>query len=524
MMSRETPRALRQIGTAACAAILLGSCGSPAERAAAAGAEAQQLLDAGQYRQAAARLDYALHQRDDVPGLWLLLGRAKAALRDASGAYSAYRNVLDQDPQSREALLALSQLSLVAGNFEEARDYSERLLLLSPGEPNGLVIQGFAAVGMGRFADAAQSAETVLESDPSNELALVIKSMIAYRQRNLAAAAAVLKDSFDRGTDNQDVLRQLRRIARKAGDAKQLLLVTQRIASTARDDEAAQFDFIRSLYLVNQAERAGQLLAKLPATRAAQREAALSVWMDTAVPVELLARDKAIREQPWLNLAYAEFCLRLGRADVALAALRSESGAAVAPGNLERQAALGLAQLMLGQARDAEMRIRAVLALEPRQPTALLARGSLALLRGDADAALRDARVVISDNPALPAGYALLARTYRHAGNPLLADKAMLDGSAAAPDSAEQLRAITSYFALNGRADQALTAARDFTARNPSSRAGWTVRSKLCAGAGDPSCAARASEMLRRLGGGSVDYASALGDHDSTSDEGLFAR
>lgn len=503
--------------------LLAGACGSPAERAAEAGAEAQQLLDAGRYREAAARLDYAIGQRDDVPGLWLLLGRAKMAMRDAPGAYAAYRNALDQDPGSREALFALSQLSLAAGKYPEARDYAAQVLLLSPGEPNALVMQGFAALGLGRIADASQSAEAVLKGDPTNELGLTIKSMIAYRQGDYALAGKLLAGPLERGTSSTDVLRQLRRVYRRTADVQNLVRVTGRIAELQPDDAAARLDLAQSLYAAGDKTGGGRALLALGLDgSASRREAVVRMWMDGAVPAGELARDRAIQMRPWLRLAFAEFSLREGSPELALQVLHDELAAPATIENLDHQGTLASALLASGRRAEASARARAVLSIDPRQPAALVVRGKLALDRGDRASALRDARVVVADNPSLVAGYALLADTYRATGDMLLAEASISDLSNEASDSVDQLKYSILFFSGRSKLEQAASIAREFTSRNPLSRQGWKLRYYLCETMGDMQCVRRSSEFLRRLNGRPVDYTIAPENSGGSAEE-LFA-
>jgi tetratricopeptide (TPR) repeat protein len=505
------------------ASLLLAGCGSPAQRAAEAGAEAQQLLEAGQSRQAVARLEYALRQRDDLPGLWLLLGRAKSSLRDAPGAYMAYKNALDQDPGSREALYALSQLSLAARNFSQAEEYIERLLLLVPGDPNALVIRGLAALGLGRINDASETADDALKADPANEPALVIKSMIAYRNGDLAQAAHLLEGPFSRGTPNPDVLQHLRRIYRRTADVRKLLSVTRRIAELQPSDNAAQLDLAKSFYLLRDSASASAVLLKLPERAAsARREALIAMWFDTGTTPQQLSADLALRSRAWLQLAFAEYCLRAGLPRLALERLKGEAKRTPNANTVDHHAVLTLAELALNDRQGARNRAQMLLELDPRQPSALIARGRLALAQRQFDSALRDARMVIADNPSLGQGYSLLADIYKARGESVMADKAVIDASSANADSVEQLQYYAYYFQRRAKMEQVLELVRDFTARNPVSKSGWLLRLTLCRNENDLRCIATSSEFLRRLSGGSIDYTIPVENTGPSADEELF--
>jgi tetratricopeptide (TPR) repeat protein len=501
----------------------MSACSSPAERAAAAGAQAQQLLDGGRYREAVTQLDYALRERDDLPGLWLLLGRAKMALRDAPGAYAAYRNALDQDPSNREALFSLSQLSLAAGQYGEAEDYAGQVLLLTPGEPNALVLQAFAALGLGRAADAGRLAAEVLKNDPTSELGFTIKSMIAYRDGDYAEAASLLQESFRRDTNSIDVLRQLRRIYRKTADIRNMVIVTGRIARL-QPDEINQLDYARSLYAAGDVARGGRVLqAMKPDTGATRRSAIVSMWMNGAVAPEMLNADGAIRGKKWVRLALAEMCNRMGRADLVLGILVDERATDVRIDNVDGQGALAAALFATGHRSEAIRRAQAVLAIEERQPWALLVRAWVAFDRKALDAALRDVRVVVADSPALTEGHELLAAIYRAQGEVSAADRAVVNASRNLSDEVDKLQYSVSYLTDRSKLGMVLSLTKDFVARNPLSRAGWKLRRDACASTGDTGCVTRATEFLGRLSGKSIDYSVDPEEGGASAAEEFFA-
>ena len=182
-----------------------------------------------------------------------------------------------------------------------------------------------------------------------------------------------------------------------------------------------------------------------------------------------------------------------------------------------------MALLAVGRRTEALTRSRAVLAVDPRQPAALLTRGRMALERQDADGALRDARMLISDNPSFVAGYALLAESYRLSGDMLLADRAIMDASSGARDSAEQIQYTFDFFSRRAKLEQVYSLFNEFNARNPISRTGWLLRSKVCFIESDQKCLARSSEFLGRLNGNSIDYRITPENNAATADEELFA-
>ncbi|MBD8548109.1 tetratricopeptide repeat protein [Sphingomonas sp. CFBP 8760] len=490
--------------------MLLGAgCTSRAERAAEAMAAGQQLAAAGQYGPAQGQFDIAIAARDDLPELWLLRARNQIALNDYAGAYGSFRNVLDQDRTNREALDAVSQLSLATGRLDDARDYSSQILALDPNNVGGLIVAATAAFRQGLYDQAEGQLKRALQLAPDTESALVLQSQFAMRRGRFDQAGAVLQPIFLKSGGSRDVRRQLMTVYEHAADAKGMLAVATRNVAAEGDDIAHRLTLARQMLLTGDRAGGAAQLNRIHATRPgdARRDATIAMLADADIPTATLAPALATLSEPDpdLTLALADYALVRQDHAVAerlLAPLIAGRPAGVGTADLYGARAHALAGL--GRYGDAARFAAAALRFDREQTDALMARVLIQLAARKAASALRDVRIVAAENPDFAPGYALLRRALIAAGEPLLADRALFDAVNANRNDPVALRQLAAMLVANGRERDALDYARSFSLRNVASVAGWTIRGDLCRITGDNACVGRARAIVARLHGQSV--------------------
>jgi tetratricopeptide (TPR) repeat protein len=104
-------------------------------------------------------------QADGTAG-WFGKAVALQLLDRFGDAEAAYEMVLNEDPNSQEALANLVAMAAAAGNLERMREYSQRLLELAPQSPTAL--QGLVTVALERRDDhaAARYCDRLLQLAP----------------------------------------------------------------------------------------------------------------------------------------------------------------------------------------------------------------------------------------------------------------------------------------------------------------------------------------------------------------------
>ncbi|GGB24229.1 hypothetical protein GCM10011380_12240 [Sphingomonas metalli] len=486
-------------------ASLLGGCKSAAERAAAAMAQGQQLAAAGQYAAAQQQFDIAVQARDDLPDLWMMRARNQIALGDYSGAYASYRNALDQDRTNREALDAMAQLSLASKRFDDARDYGEQILALAPQDPTGLLVTASVAFEMGRFQAASDTVRQLLKVAPDNERGLVLLGRLEERRGRLQEAAALVEPIFKQRGGGDELRALLAKIYGDQADGKGLLAIAQRdAADRPRDPKVMQT-------LAQRQATVGGIAAALDALNTAhtvkpgdamRAETVLTLARADVAPAAIVAAASGlVSPQVDLVTALAEYAIARGDYRAA-AALVARLPAGNGEDRTDQEGLRAFIAAAGGQMQDASRRADAVLAIDSGEPYALMARSQVELAGRNLDAALRDARLVVSQNQQFATGYAFLARVLNARGDRILADKTLFDGNNGDKANPLALRQLVMLLVARGRSGDALSYVRRYTIENRDVPAGWTMRQALCRSTGDAACVQRATAVLARLRGG----------------------
>ena len=306
-------------------------------------------------------------------------------------------------------------------------------------------------------------------------------------------------------------MQQLRALYDKTADSTAQANLLLKLIQVRPADISLRVELAKELYVLGRPDQAtkiiNQTLGKTQLDKT--RLDVIAMWMDTGLDEELIIRSIGRTRNPTepLNLAGAEFALSCGKPMLALSMLGlKDFKIPVTPITADRLGAAALAQAMLGQEARAFELANRVLAVDKTQPKALAARGRASLSRGLVEPAIRDARLLIHDNPTSPDGYLLLSDAYILQGNPSASDRVFEDGKAAMVNSVEFVGYYSDRLIARHELADAAKLLRAFTIRNPSSMAAWKMRRTICAAVGDTACASRASLILQRLAGKAISF------------------
>jgi cytochrome c-type biogenesis protein CcmH len=139
------------------------------------------------------RLRDRLGAAPDNTTYWLLLARLEQQQGDMDAALTAYRQVLDREPDAVVVRAEYAQLLfLAAGNVvtEAARDQAQRVLDAQPDNALALSLQGIDAFQQDRYGDAIDAWQRVLEVAPDSAEAEAVSMAIAAARARLGEAAA----------------------------------------------------------------------------------------------------------------------------------------------------------------------------------------------------------------------------------------------------------------------------------------------------------------------------------------------
>jgi tetratricopeptide (TPR) repeat protein len=490
----------RQRWHGAIAALLLAlaaGCSSPQEQAAEAALAASQAFEAGDYVEARARMLDAVAARDDVPDYWMALARIELELQRYRAAYDAFTRALELDRTNVEALQALGDLAVLFRRPDEAIGYSDRLLEINPNDVRAKLAKATIMLQQKRNREAMAIADQILAADPQIFPALIVraKAMTALGQPRPAAEQLELAMRIQ--GSNPVMLETLIEIYRALGDRAALQRSYARLIEARPEDIDLRLEYARQLYRDGRSAEAQALLERLQQEKGsdpALAEQIVNVWLQPEV-LPLPAGDmRRLGETgpPAMRAALARYAIESGRAEEALPLLAPLLGPQVTPGNAYASALQADAQHRLGRTDQALALVQNVLAVDSSSPRALMVRAEISIERGQFRQALRDAQILVRDNPRLPEARLLLARAHAGRGEHNVAD---ITFRRAVSDFPRDSRVAESYLAyLVGRRDVAgaLAVAEEFAERNPGSVAGRRMRETLCRRVGGSACGSRA--------------------------------
>jgi cytochrome c-type biogenesis protein CcmH/NrfG len=486
----------------------LSGCGSREERAAKAMVRFQGYFAQGDLYKARVEIRSAIHQEDDVPEYWNKLGSVELALNNYQNAFSAYRRVIELDPQNREAIQAMAELSFSSAQRDDALKYANQILRIEPRNMRMLLIKGLVAYDREEYSDARALAERIQAIDPSNEGAAILLSRVQYSTDDPKLAIATMENSIRRDGVSMQKLVMLLDYYDKQNDFPRLNHTYARMFRLAPDDVPLRLEYARALYENDLPGPALDVIEHLqhryPNDPKLQGQI-VDVW--TAVGSKAIVIDQvrhlADEGSDEMKLALGEFAVDQHRYAEAVHILSPFLGEGkIAPDNVQANVLYAFALSGLGRKDQALALVNRILDFDSSNSRALLLRVQIATDRHDLVNALNDAQILTRDNPTLAPGWIAFARIYTVRKERALADGIYGRAADYLPDNIEILSSYTAYIVDTGRSALARDIADRFTRANPRLLDGWRIRADLCLAAGDNACLALVMNRIATLRGG----------------------
>lgn len=472
----------------------LPGCSSPDKDAATAAAQAEVAFQQGRYPAARKDISEALAARDDVSDYWLLLGRIAIATNDIPGAFDAYQNVIQLDRGNVEALRLLCQLGLSVNQPDKVDHYADQLLLLNPDDPIPVTMKGGAALQRGDEAGALRFAARVLAVNPRDIGALILKARVLAAQGQHSESAQILEESLAAGGDQASRLIFLQELYNRTGDRAGYERTLKRLAGARPKDAAVQLNLADMLYQTGHPDEARKTLWRMMRLRPADLGMAASivdVWLKEGP--QALRADQIVAFSNGASLemkaACAQFANEIGRPDIAMTVLGNDRPDAEPNAqNSDAKAAFALAVGLQGRRADALGRLDQILAVDPSQPRALLARARLlGTTASNRNAAVSDARRVVADDPRNVTARLMLAELLLGGQDQELGESILREGIRITPDEPRIAARLAGLLMDRGQKDDAVQVVRDLTLATPASLRALRLRASIDPTAPDPS-------------------------------------
>jgi tetratricopeptide (TPR) repeat protein len=460
--------------TVTLALCLAAGCSSADTIAANRAAEAQADLNQGRIADARKAIGRAVAARDDVLDYWLLKAQIDFRADDRPSAFGDFEFVVQLDHTNMEALQALCQLGLSAGRPDDVDKYADQLLLLAPTAAAGLTAKGSVALYRGDQDKAESYADRVLAQDPQNLSALALKGRIMLRRGQFADAAALFEKTADSPVSAISKLTLLKEVYSEAHDWPAYERTVRRLAAAAPDAADIQLAYADMLYQEGQTDAARGIIRKIMANNARDFKVAataLNVWMEEG-PQALDPGTMVAEAAPLsvlMKAVYGQFANETGHPDIAKAIVRGADQGEPAPENSNAKAVLAYAIGVTGHMPEAMKQLNAILDgnHDPNQPWALLARARLLAASHDYLNAIRDARLLVANDPGNATAHLALADILQASGSSDLSISALREGLRAIPASTRLAARLAASLSAHGQRDQAVQVARDLARTAP---------------------------------------------------------
>jgi tetratricopeptide (TPR) repeat protein len=435
--------------------LALTGCASSEEEAAAASAEYEVAIAAGDAISARNAMLRAVQAQDDVASYWMALARAQVSLRQYADAYYAYVRAVELDRTNVEALQSLSELALASGRLNEAEQYAGQVELLQPGSLGAVTTRGYIALRQRNFDEAVNRANTVLASIPQDATAKILKARALQGQGAQQEGAALLEEHLAARGDDVDVLRALLALYRQHDDVSGVLRTGAKLVAKDPADLALHFEHARDLYRAGFAARARPVALSLAARSDASRHLAdiLSLWLSHEERGTSLSDARRLVESasPGARILYARFFIEAGQPAEAEALLHGQAALPVTSANADALAVLGRARTMNGKPGEGLELLNSVLRYDATNLLALRGRADHYLASGRFKEATSDALRVVAESPSSPQDRLRLAECYRRMGNLNLAEKVYWDAFWDIPANPRLHASLRSFLKQAGR-------------------------------------------------------------------------
>jgi predicted Zn-dependent protease len=348
-----------------------------------------------------------------------------------------------------------------------------------------------------------------LEIDPTNEGGAILLARSQMMGGDGATAVATLRRSIAKDGETVTKLMALLDLYTGQNDFRNIARTFARLFALRPADVDLRLDYVRVLYEHGLPDRAIAMLTRLTRRRPGDtvlQQRIVDIWNEMGsdmVDVEKVRRFVMAGGNQQMKVALGRLLIERGRHADAEAVLRPYvDKKEITAGNVEADVHYAGALSGLGRRQAALELIDRVLDFDDNNPRALLMRVRISVARGDLPQALRDAQLLVRDNPAMAEGRVALADIYVRRNEAILADDSYAQAMNDLPQESAMLAAYVRYLLSKGRTDMARDAARRFTRENPRSRDGWRERGRLCVRLGDAGCVEETFNALDRIPGG----------------------
>ncbi|MEJ1380310.1 MAG: tetratricopeptide repeat protein [Candidatus Sedimenticola sp. (ex Thyasira tokunagai)] len=487
--------------------LLVSGCSSPDEKAAEYLKSGQALLDKGEYKSAILEFRNALQIKKDLVPAWY--GWSKAAEKQGrwKQSYKLLNNVVSLDPNHIDARIKRGKIRLAAKLLDKALEESDETLKLAPGNPDVRAFRAAVLFKLGDTDGAIREADRALSLEPGHVDALIVRAT----ERLLAGNAEAAITYLDKGiaSHERNVALQLIKIkalsSLDAGD--KAADVFERLIELYPENIAFRRAFAQFYVSNKQIDKAEAVLRQIVVDFPADLDKKLSLvkfllanyGLDKAV-TEL---DKYISENPdeyKYQFALAEIYISQKQQERAKEVLNKVVAKDAEGANgIAAKSRLAALALSAGEKNEALLLIEDVLALEPKNSSALLIKATMQLTDRKIEDAIATLRTVLKNDSGSVNALALLAKAHLSNKSPQLAKENYQRAIKIDPVNQKIVLEYARLLIKGREADQAGELLQKFIDRVPNSVAALQMMAQVKLSQRDWATAQQIAERLRDL-------------------------
>lgn len=394
----------------------------------------------------------------------------------AQAAEAIYRQIIHRaGGQSGLGLSALGKIAamrLAAGELTQAEALCTQVLQEDPASPDGLFVKAAIALRRNDAKQAEADLRDLLQRRPASVRALRLLARAYAQEEDIARAQETLESAIQVAPELPEAYLQLAELRGAAGDPQGALQVLGRLLARLPDDVSAR----RAAARIQLGERDWAGLGNTAAHMLRSRP---------HDPLGLYLKGLTLQGQNRLQDSVPQF----------QAALRQ------APNAPEPLVAMARSYLAMQQPKEAEVRVKAVLAEDPGNISATVLLGDIYLVRGRQADAQQQFEQAIRIHPESPIGYARLAALQTATGNSDSAIATLRSGVAATGRDRRLLFRLGNALQAADRAHQAAAAYEELLRRDPGADAAANNLAMLLAThmSEDPAALGRALQLAQRF-------------------------
>ncbi len=491
---------VNKILTALMGLLLLSGCKSNTETAMNYGLEARRNLEAGQIPAAKIAIREAISTRDDVVSLHLLSGRIEIAAASPVGAFSAYDNALTLDGSNMEALQGVAQFGLQIGRIREAKNAAQRILVLRPDDPNGLIAMGLIQIIERKTDKAKEISDKLLENAGTFEGGTILKARALFMEGNIEGALGLLNQpAITAKGASEGVSLTLLELYREKGDARAMLNQFAIMRQFRRFDAPLLIDEANLSYKLGQAadarKRAYQasLGPKITEKQIRQLISVLREYDRTPfTDAELTALSK-IGTKPMLQ-QLGRFYLDTDQPEKIPYLL----GSWVAP---DAQGLRARSAIVSGRLSEGLALANQVLERDVSQCDALIARAEGNLQRDKSAPAIVDLQLAARECPQYVTAFTTIVAAYAKVSDAVGIRRSFDQGVDKNPQDTLIAAGYAEWLIADKKSASAVNITRRLTRDSPALLSAWRLQRDICTKVGDSVCVVEANQGLARAQG-----------------------